>query len=218
MRPITTLFLLQSIDGKISTGPTNDFDFDKDLPNIPGYVKRGLHQYYELEEKTDNWSLCTGKTQAKVIDQIKEMPEKLDVNFVIYDNSKLNDFHIKWLLQRAKKLIIVTTNKHHIAYNYSSIDVIDFTTHKEVFEKLYDMGCERITIQSGGTLNKAFLDADLIDNISIVIAPITVGGKNTPSLISGDDNVSLDTIRPFSLLKVHPLDDYYLNLVYTRSR
>ena len=32
-RPITTLFLLQSLDGKISTGPSDKFDVDKDIPN-----------------------------------------------------------------------------------------------------------------------------------------------------------------------------------------
>ena len=43
-RPITTLFMLMSVDGKISTGETDELDFDKDLPNIIG-VKEGLQQY-----------------------------------------------------------------------------------------------------------------------------------------------------------------------------
>ena len=35
-RPITTLFMLMSVDGKISPGITDALDFDKDLPQIPG--------------------------------------------------------------------------------------------------------------------------------------------------------------------------------------
>ena len=53
-RPITTLFMLMSVDGKISTGATDDLDIDKDFPKIAG-VREGLHQYYEIEQTTDQW-------------------------------------------------------------------------------------------------------------------------------------------------------------------
>ena len=42
-RPITTLFMLESLDGKISTGNNDSLDVDKDFPCIDG-VKEGLHQ------------------------------------------------------------------------------------------------------------------------------------------------------------------------------
>ena len=51
-RPITTLFMLMSVDGKISTGESNNLDFDIDLPLIDG-VKEGLHQYYEIKQTTN---------------------------------------------------------------------------------------------------------------------------------------------------------------------
>lgn len=51
-RPITTLFMLMSVDGKISTGGTDRLDMDQDLPAIDG-VREGLHQYYEIEQTTD---------------------------------------------------------------------------------------------------------------------------------------------------------------------
>ena len=41
-RPITTLFMLMSVDGKISTGATDELDFDQDFPRIEG-VREGLH-------------------------------------------------------------------------------------------------------------------------------------------------------------------------------
>ncbi len=31
-RPVTTLFMLMSLDGKISPGASDDLDMDKDLP------------------------------------------------------------------------------------------------------------------------------------------------------------------------------------------
>lgn len=48
--------------------------------------------------------------------------------------------------------------------------------------------CEvtRTTIQSGGTLNAELLRAGLIDEASIVIAPLLVGGTTTSTLIDGE--------------------------------
>ena len=34
-RAVTTLFMLMSVDGKISTGSSDELDVDKDFPNIP---------------------------------------------------------------------------------------------------------------------------------------------------------------------------------------
>ena len=39
-RPITTLFMLMSVDGKISPGASDNLDADKDFPTIDG-VKEG---------------------------------------------------------------------------------------------------------------------------------------------------------------------------------
>ena len=50
-RPVTTLFMLMSVDGKISTGATDDLDVDKDFPQIAG-GSEGLQQYYEIERTT----------------------------------------------------------------------------------------------------------------------------------------------------------------------
>ncbi len=40
-RPVTTLFMLMSVDGKISTGAADELDVDKDFPQIAG-GERGL--------------------------------------------------------------------------------------------------------------------------------------------------------------------------------
>ena len=57
-RPQTTLFMLSSLDGKISTGSTDRLDIDQDFPQING-VNEGLSQYYDLEQETDLHSLAS---------------------------------------------------------------------------------------------------------------------------------------------------------------
>lgn len=65
-RPITTLFMLESLDRKITSGNSDNLDADNDWCKING-VKEGLHQYYELETKTDLYSLNTGRVMAKLV-------------------------------------------------------------------------------------------------------------------------------------------------------
>ena len=42
-RPVTTLFMLMSADGKTSTGATDEMDADRDIAQIAG-LKEGLYQ------------------------------------------------------------------------------------------------------------------------------------------------------------------------------
>lgn len=117
-RPITTLFLLSSLDGKISTGATDEVDFDQDLPKITG-VREGLHQYYEIEQTTDLWSLNSGRVQAKLGVNERETPQKGAVSFVLVDNNHLKVGGVRYFCALAQRLVIITTNKSHPAFEVS---------------------------------------------------------------------------------------------------
>ncbi len=72
--------MLMSIAGKISTGDTDELDFDRDLPKIPS-VKEGLHQYYDLQKQTDVCSLNTGRVMAKIgVNEREDVPTKIHVD------------------------------------------------------------------------------------------------------------------------------------------
>lgn len=48
-----------------------------------------------------------------------------------------------------------------------------------------EYGCNRLTVQCGGTVNSLLLREKLIDYVDIVVAPVLVGGKDTSTLIDG---------------------------------
>ena len=166
-RPITTLFMLMSVDGKISPGASDELDADKDFPNIPG-LKEGLHQYYEIEQTTDLWSFNTGRVQAKLRVNEKSFPEKTDLK------SALIDLREKY-------------------------------------------GCERLTIQSGGTVNGMFLREKLFDYVDIVVAPVLIGGKDTSTLIDGKSLLNQEELDSLGVLKLEEctvLEDSYIRIRY----
>ena len=220
-RPITTLFMLTSLDGKISTGENDSLDFDADFPCICG-VKEGLHQYYEIEQTTDLWSLNSGRVQVKIGANEKEMPEKTPVSFVLIDNTHLNEHGVRYFCAKSDKFVLVTSNRDHPAFNVKEENLYIIFQEKsslpDALGRLYsDFGCERLTIQSGGTLNGIFLREKLIDFVDIVIAPVLVGGKSTSTLIDGESlktPTELSRLGVLRLIEAKPLEDSYLRLRY----
>lgn len=222
-RPHATLFMLMSVDGKISTGASPNRDFDKDIPNIPP-VSSGLQQYYDLEQQTDLYSLNTGKVMAKVgWNKPKTNIPKSPVSFIILDNEPhLTKQGVQNLLNHTNKLYIVTSNTNHPANQISSLNLEIILYPKKInFNKLFQLlkqkGVDRLTIQSGGEMNAVLLRAGLIDELSIVVAPMIVGGRTTPTLIDGEslnDVEDLKKIQSLQLISADILKDSYLHLKY----
>lgn len=219
--------MLMSLDGKISTGASDERDFDVDLPNISG-AKEGLQQYYELENRTDWYSFNTGRVMAKVgWNEPKDSIEQIPVIFVIVDNKPhLTARGVNNLIQRTEKLYIVTTSNDHPALkiNNDKLEVITYNRvidFADLFTKLGQKGAKAMTIQSGGDMNAHLLSLGLIDELSIVIAPVLVGGKDTQSLIGGESLNSIEDlqkIKTLDLLEVDKLNYNYLHLHYKVNR
>ncbi|MCR4313634.1 MAG: dihydrofolate reductase family protein [Candidatus Uhrbacteria bacterium] len=223
-RPITTLFMLMSIDGKISTGDSDELDFDRDLPRIDS-VKEGLYQYYDLEKQTDACSLNTGRVMAKIgVNDRDTEPTKILVDFVIVDNQPhLTSKGVEYLSKWVRTLYLVTTNKQHPAHTcgFENVEIIPFEesiNFKGLLEMLgTEHGIERMTIQSGGTLNAKLIRDGLIDHLSIVVAPVVVGGASTPTLIDGESFhtfTDLKQLKALELVAATPLEHSYLHLQY----
>lgn len=227
LRPVTTLFMLASVDGKISSGDTDEVDVDQDWKNIAG-VREGLGQYYDLEKTTDYFSFNTGRVMAKIgVNTRTAKPKKVSVQFVLVDNKPhLNERGLRYLCAWVERVYVVTTNKNHPAFlaakKLPNLTVIYYPKRID-FSDLFvglreNFGAKRITIQSGGTMNATLLRAGLIDRLSLVVAPLVVGGATTPTLVDGEaiHQVSqLSKLRPLKLVSVKKLKHSYVHLVYT---
>ncbi|MBQ1567450.1 MAG: dihydrofolate reductase family protein [Erysipelotrichaceae bacterium] len=220
-RPITTLFMLMSVDGKISTGSNDSMDVDADYPKIVG-LKEGLHQYYELEQETDLWSFNTGRVQRKMGVNEKPLPSKTPVSFVLLDNSHLNENGVRYFCALSKQFVLLTSNPDHPAFNVKedNLGIIfqeEFSLKQALMTLKEKYGCERLTVQSGGTVNGIFLREKLLDYVDIVVAPVLIGGKDTSSLIDGQSLTSTDELSKLGVLRLIDcikLEDSYLRLRY----
>ena len=150
--------------------------------------------------------------------------KKIPVDFIIVDNKPhLTERGLRNLCKRVKKLYIVTSNSNHpaIKMQIENLEVIyyddkvDFT---DLFIRLKTVGIERVTIQSGGTMNTELVRACLIDELSLVVAPILVGRSKTSSLLDGVDIVSTDdlsSIADLDLINVTEMSGSYIHYRYS---
>ena len=219
-RPVTTLFMLMSVDGKISTGATDEMDVDRDFPQIAG-LKEGLHQYYEIEQTTDLWSFNTGRVQAKMGSNTKEMPEKTPVSFVLLDNHHLNEHGVKYFCAKSRRFVLITSNRDHPAINVdeSNLSIIlqESISLPDALRQLKaQFGCERLTVQSGGTVNSLFLRGKLLDYVDVVVAPVLIGGRDTATLIDGPSLQTKAELAQLGVLRL--IDAGILESSYVRLR
>jgi len=100
-----------------------------------------------------------------------------------------------------------------VSYIIAGDETLD---HDLVLYKLKELfGMERIMIGGGGTLNWSFLQAGLVDEVSIVMGPFANGDFDMPGLFKVADPYS--TIEPitFSVKDVQVLEDDVVWLRYT---
>ena len=123
--------------------------------------------------------------------------------------------------RKSKEFVLITSNKDHPAYNVKENNLhIIFQEELSLKDALRELklsyGCERLTIQSGGTVNSLFLREKLFDYIDIVVAPVLIGGKETASLIDGHSIISENELSKLGVLKL--MDCIVLNDSYIRVR
>lgn len=225
-RAETTLCLVISVDGKITTGSTDNLDSDLNWKRIVG-VKEGFAQYYKVEQSLGPNYLDSGRVLEKVgFNDKKEVPEKEPLKMVVIDRKPhLNKHGINYLCNWLEKLFIVTNNPKHPAFElkseYDNIEIIYYETDVDFADLLVKLRkhhkIDKITIESGGTLNAIFFRNGLVDHVKIVVAPLIVGGKDTSSLVDGfslTDQSQLHLLKALKLKECKKLENSYLLLEY----
>ena len=225
-RTETTLCLVISLDGKITTGSTDNLDSDLDWKRIIG-VKEGFAQYYEIEQSLGPNYLNSGRVLEKVgFNNKKEAPHKEPLRFVVIDRKPhLNENGINYLCNWLERLFIVTNNLEHPAFElrskHKNLETIYHENEIDCADLLVELkknhNIEKITVESGGTLNSVFFRNGLIDHMKIVVAPLIVGGKDTSSLVDGfsfTEQSQLYMLKALKLRECKKLENSYLLLEY----
>ena len=100
-------------------------------------------------------------------------------NYVEYAGRPKADV-IEILTEQVSNAYLAFLKEKEISYIFAGTDVIDFTLAVKKLKSLF--GIEKLKLSGGGILNWSFAQAGLIDELSLIIAPVADGATDTPTL------------------------------------
>ncbi len=226
-RPYIICHMMTSIDGKIDGDFFDDEKFER-LGDIYEEIKlkvsdawgngSNTHKMYFGNKEVDFSKYNTENVKY----EDKVAVDKKNPYVVCFDRTgKVNweNNYLEYPDNVKNKVVEVLTKsvrKEFIAY-LDSLDIsYIFAGEKEIdlniaMEKLYELfNIKTFAITGGSIINGAFLNAGLIDEISLVIAPVVSGNINEKTIIDGDSD------NDFKLKETKILPDNGLHLTYKK--
>ena len=212
MRPYVILNAAMTLDGKIATATGSS--------NISG--EADLKRVHEIRKECDAIMVGIGTVLADdprlTVHKIDATPEDNPVRVVV--DSKFRTPHDARITNDDAKTIIAVANeykdevkssdklrefkKRGVKIFFSGDRRVDL---KSLMNYLHEEGISRLMLEGGATLNFSMIKSGLIDEISICVAPMVVGGVNAKTFFDGegfdlmDDAVKLELCDHYTLDK-----------------
>ena len=119
-----------------------------------------------------------------------------------WKSNAIDDDHVITILtERVSDTYLAFLRSKFISYVFAGKREINLSTALGKLRRRF--GIKRLLLEGGGTVNGSFLAADLIDELSIVIAPVADGSNGTATLF--DTGNPLSRRRKLRLISVKKL-------------
>lgn len=225
MKPKVIIHMYLSLDGKIET----------DLEGYPDSVKGGeIYDNITFEEskawgcgrttfeylsnKNIDLSSFEAQNNPYVDNFIKDdiYCFSFDRKGKLFFDSPYNDYNnqksrfVQVLTEQVDPRYISYLNSKGIAYIFAGKDDLDIDLFLAKLEKY---GIDKFFLCGGGEINHAFLKADKVDEISLVIINGIQGGRRELTFVSGDDVSSFPKYFNIKEAKIMEGNTLYLRYV-----
>lgn len=212
MRPYVILNAAMTLDGKIATQTGSS--------NISG--EKDLERVHEIRKECDAIMVGIGTVLADdprlTVHKIDAKPEDNPIRVVV-DSRGRTPIDARITNSDAKTIIAIaneykddfkasdkyeTFKKRGVKFFFSGEKRVDL---KALMSYLHEEGIDKLMLEGGSTLNFSMIKSGLIDEISICVAPMIVGGANAKTFFDGegfdlmDDAVRLELTDSYTLDK-----------------
>lgn len=212
MRPHVILNAAMTLDGKIATQSGSS--------NISG--EEDLKRVHEIRKECDAIMVGIGTVLADnprlTVHKINAMPEDNPIRVVV-DSKCRTPIDARITNSDAKTIIACanqykddfinsekyeTFKKRGVKFFWSGDKKVDLSL---LMSYLHEEGVDKLMLEGGSTLNFSMIKSGLIDEISICVAPMVVGGANAKTFFDGegfdtmDESVKLELADSYSLGK-----------------
>ncbi|NQD67044.1 RibD family protein [Bacillus haikouensis] len=219
-KPEVILNIFSSIDGKITTAPGKNVA-EWTAAGIDGEANEITHQLYD---DLDCDGLVSGSESLIVwgkdwveLDKPIYVPQKSKAYIVFDGKGRLNWYQTEGLLVVTKENVSSTYIQQlkEKGINYILAGKGEYIDLPLALHKLYEVGFRKLGLSGGGSINGAFLRKGLIDEISLVIAPLAIGGTSTPSIFDSENLKDIGDATNLELKNMKPVSDGAVWLQYT---
>ncbi|MBN8614129.1 MAG: RibD family protein [Deltaproteobacteria bacterium] len=126
---------------------------------------------------------------------------------------RIDDDHVITVItERVSDRYLATLRAVGVSYVFGGEDTIDVKRVLRTLRARFDI--ERLLLEGGGKINGSFLEADVVDELSLLVAPIVDGSTGTPALF---DRAPAKA-RAFELVSVKKRAHDLVWLRYRRAR
>ena len=215
MRPYVILNAAMTLDGKIATATGSS--------NISG--KKDLERVHEIRKECDGIMVGIGTVLADdprlTVHKIDAKPEDNPVRVVV-DSKCRTPIDARITNSDAKTIIAVaneykdelkqsekyeTFKNRGVKFFFSGGERVDIVA---LMSYLHEEGIDKLMLEGGSTLNFSMIKAGLIDEISICVAPMIVGGANAKTFFDGDGFDTMDEAIRLELIDSYSLDKDFI--------
>jgi len=112
------------------------------------------------------------------------------------------------VLNKTANTLIITEKGHEPSFEGKHIEVVGCTVDKQglleipcILELLSQRGIRTLLVEGGGTVIWSFLKSGMVDDLYVYIGPCIIGGKNTPTMASGEGISREDEVIPLNIVE-----------------
>lgn len=204
MKPYVIVNCAMSLDGKIAL-PSRE--------QTPISCKEDIKRVHRLRNEcdailvgigtvlTDDPSLLVKEEYVKMKKPKQLLRIVLDSELRIPQNAKI--------LKDGETMIVTTTDRINTNINKRGIvkcgnGKVDI---KKLMRMLSEKGIKKLLVEGGETVIWEFLNSGLVDELMVYIAPIIIGGTNSPTVAGGEGARSIEDVIRLKFVEMERLGE-----------
>lgn len=235
-RPYVIIHTHTALDGNINTIDKPGFhagsQYYQDIALTPGKQNLDINAY--LNGKTSTEDNITHYKSPQLDDNAAPVPEgdfhadrqapmyyvsvdprgELAWEFNSFEYGGVSAHVLEVLTESASNSYKDFLRKNGISYVIAGEQNVDYDL---MLSKLHELGVERLMIGGGGTINWSFVQQGLVDEVSMIVAPVANGDSSAPRFFTAKEPYSAVQDTQFVLTHVEHLGEGVVWLRYSTT-
>ncbi len=220
-KPEVTLIVSSSVDGCLVGRDSDRLDQQKNWKDLP-IVRGVVQQFYDFVNNSDVYNLTTADVMIGLgLNNQSFSPKKDLLNLIVLDvENELTPLALQNLAKSVENLIVIVGSSRPTTLDSALPSNVQLLRSEPSFDPVKIMRqlkkvfhVKKVTIQSAGQLNSQWLNANIVDYLTVVVYPLVVSSNGSASFPTATWLKKM-TVKPLQLISAQTFDTNYVSLRY----